>query len=79
MSSFGSSGSRTGVGNASADGMFSIPKPVARSNPGASMSWAEKRMTSKSWVLSSSGRSVQTQADAAETIGAEKLVPEAKM
>ena len=32
-------------------------------------------MTSKSCVLSSVGRTVQTQADAPATIGAEKLVP----
>jgi hypothetical protein len=32
-------------------------------------------MSSKIWVLSSSGRAVQTHAVAPDTIGAEKLVP----
>jgi hypothetical protein len=36
---------------------------------------AERRITSKSWVLVKVGRSVQTAAEAPETSGAEKLVP----
>ena len=37
--------------------------------------WAERRITSKSCVFESFGRSVQTAAAAPETSGAEKLVP----
>ena len=78
-SSFGSLGSGGGAGNASAAGMSSTPKPVARSWPGGPTSRADIRITSKSCVLSRSGRAVQTSAAAPATIGAEKLVPDARM
>ena len=39
------------------------------------MSTVERRITSNSWVASSSGRTVQTHAAAPDTIGAAKLVP----
>ena len=41
------------------------------------MSTAERRITSNSWLASSSGRTVQTHAAAPETRGAAKLVPSA--
>src|SRR5438093_11118812 len=55
--------------------MSSRPKPVKGSNPGLEMSWPERRMTSKSCVMSSVGRTVHTQAVAPATIGEAKLVP----
>ena len=39
------------------------------------MSTAERRITSNSWLASSSGRTVQTHAAAPATSGEEKLVP----
>ena len=43
------------------------------------MSVADRRITSNSCVLSSSGRTVHTQAAAPATSGDAKLVPEASM
>ena len=54
-----------------------MPKPVSASKPGAPRSRPERRMTSSTWLASSVGRAVQTQAAAPATIGAEKLVPDA--
>ena len=48
-SSFGSSGSRIGVGCARAAWTFSIPKPLAGSRPGWSRSRAVRRSTSETW------------------------------
>src|SRR5262245_16870935 len=74
-SSFGSLGSFGGADAVSAVGMSSRPYPAALSKPGAPMSRALVRITSKICVTSRSGRAVQTHAAAAETIGAAKLVP----
>ncbi len=75
MSSFGSSGSGGGAGAAIDAGMFTIPQPLPLSKPGGPMSRAPSRRTAASCETVSVGRSVQTQAAAALTIGAEKLVP----
>ena len=77
-SSFGSSGSRGGTGAASAFGMSSSPQPDCGSKPAGPMSRALRRISSKIWVTSSVGRTVQTHAAAADTIGAEKLVPSSR-
>ena len=74
-SSFGSNGSRNGVLKESALGMLSSPNPDALSNPGAPISVDDRRISSKSCVLSSSGRSLQTHAAAPATMGEAKLVP----
>ena len=55
--------------------MFRMPQPLALSNPGGPMSRAPARNTPASCDTVSVGRSVQIQAAAALTIGAEKLVP----
>jgi hypothetical protein len=74
-SSFGSCGSLAGGFLTSAPGIERIPKPVSASQPGVPTSRAELRKTSCSCVGSSCGRTVQTQAAAPATSGAEKLVP----
>ena len=55
--------------------MFRRPKPGTGRTRACTMSCADGRMTSKSCVQSSFGRTVQTQAAAAATIGDAKLVP----
>ncbi len=74
-SSFGSCGSRGGIGAASAAGMSSSPNPVRMSKPGTSTSFAVERSRSASCVTLIAPRTVLIHAAAAETIGAEKLVP----
>src|SRR5689334_14303687 len=74
MSSFGSKGSVGGVGAARAPGMSTIPQPLALSKPGAPTSRAVERRICDSCETVSVGRSVHTQAAAADTSGAEKLV-----
>ena len=75
-SSFGSNGSFTGLGSASAARTSSIPNPEAGSRPGWSMSRADRRRISATWPAPSSGRTVQSHAAAPATIGDEKLVPD---
>ena len=77
--SLGSAGSWIGslsAGTLSAAPTLSTPKPVSASQPGRPTSRALRRTawTTRSGV--SSGRAARTHAIAAETIGAEKLVPE---
>ena len=55
--------------------MSRMPQPLAASKPGAPMSRALSRRSSAICVTDSVGRTVQTHAAAAATIGAEKLVP----
>src|SRR4051812_6979216 len=77
MSSLGSRRSSGGVGSASALAMLTSPKPVRSSQPEGGTSVAEKRSTSATWPIDRSGRAVDSQAAAPETIGAAKLVPSA--
>src|SRR5581483_5232207 len=76
MSSFGSSGSSGGGAAVSAPGMFRRPQPLELSKPGGPISFALERSTPAICDAVSVGRTVQTHAAAAATIGAEKLVPE---
>ena len=57
--------------------MLRRPQPEASSKPGSPMSVAERRINSKSCVLSRFGRTVHTHAAAPATSGDAKLVPEA--
>ena len=79
MSSLGSSGSRGGGFLPSAAPTSSSPKPVPLSKPLRPRSRAESRTTCAAWSGERSGRAARIQATAAETIGAEKLVPSRRM
>src|SRR3954452_11582422 len=75
MSSLGSDGSGGGALKVSALPTDSSPKPVFGSQPGVSRSRADRRIACAIWSSVSVGRAARTQAAAAATIGAEKLVP----
>ena len=60
---------------ASARPTDSTPKPVSGSQPSRPTSRAESRTAWLTWSAVSSGRAARTQATAAATIGAAKLVP----
>ena len=75
LGSAGSAGGSRLASTASAAPMLSTPKPVSGSQPGRSTSRAVSRTAWTTWSGLSSGRAARTQAIAAETIGAAKLVP----
>ena len=75
MSSFGSYGSLGGVGARTAAPRSSAPQPVEMSHPGRAMSRAERRRISATWSAERRGLWASTQAAAALTMGAAKLVP----
>ena len=75
MSSLGSAGSGGGAAYWSAAPTLSTPKPVSGCQPGWSWSTADSRTAWLTWSAVSSGRAARTQATAADTIGAAKLVP----